>query len=93
MKTNRDAVLSLSTRKLAELFVFEQQRTEYDYDYDDVLVACGEFEYFVSTLIAGEWSDVSDAIVAVEKYLDAEMDEDWEYELKAQEKDNERAVS
>ena len=93
MKTNRDVVQSLSTHKLANLFVFRQYRTEFDYNYDDELEECGESEYFVSTLIPGEWSDICDAIAAVEKYLDAEMDDDWEYELASQQRDKERDVS
>lgn len=93
MQTNRDVIQSLSTRKLAELFVFEQWRTEYDYDYDDNLIECGESSYYVSTLIDGQWADIFDAIDAVAANLDAEMDEDWEYELKAQAEANERAVS
>lgn len=93
MKTNRDVIQSLSTHKLANLFVFHQWRTEFDYNYDDELEECGESEYFVSTLIPGEWSDVFDAIAAVENYLDAEMDENWEFELRAQAEANQRAVS
>ena len=89
MKTNRDAIQSLPTRKLAETFVFEQWQQEYDYDYDENLIECGESEYYVSTLIPGRFSDIFDAIDAVAKYLDSEMDPDWEYALKA----NERAVS
>jgi len=93
MKTNRDVVQSLSTHKLANLFVFQQWRTEFDYNYDDELEECGGSDYFVSTLIPGEWSDIFDAIADVEKYLDAEMDEDWEYELNSQSVGDERAVS
>lgn len=93
MKTNRDVIQSLSTHKLANLLVFSQWRTEFDYNYDEELEECGESEYFVSTLIPGEWSDIFDAIAAVEKYLDAEMDEDWEHELESQKRDKERDVS
>lgn len=92
MKTNRDVVQSLSTRKLATLFVYRLLMPEWDYNYDDELEQCGESEYFVSTLIHGEWPDIFDAISAVEKYLNSEMDEDWEYELNAQAEANERAV-
>lgn len=87
MQTNRDVIQSLSSHKFANLFVFHQYRTEFDYNYDDELEECGESEYFVSTLIPGEWSDIFDAIAAVEKYLNAEMDEDWEYELASREED------
>ena len=92
MKTNRDVIQSLTSHKLAHLFVFQQWRTEYDYDYDDNLIECGESAYYISTLIDGQWSDIFDAIDAVAANLDAEMDNDWEYELKAQTKANERAV-
>lgn len=85
MRTNQDVVRSLSTRKLAALFVYSHMIPEWDYDYEDHLEQCGESEVFVSTLIPGYWSDVFDAITAVEKYLDAEMDEDWQYELESQE--------
>lgn len=85
MKTNKDVVKSLSTRKLAALFVYSHMVPEWDYDYDDNLQQCGESEVFVSTLIPGYWEDVIDAIDAVEKYLNAEMDADWEYELESRE--------
>lgn len=87
MRTNRDIIQSLPTIKLAETFVFAQWQQEYDYDYDENLIECGESEYYVSTLIPGRFSDVFDAINAVAKYLDAEMDPDWEFTLKAIERD------
>ena len=93
MRTNQDVIRSLSPRKLAALFVYSHMIPEWDYDYDDHLEQCGESELFVSTLIPGYGADVDDAIDAVEKYLDAEMDEDWEYDLESRERDKDWAVS
>ena len=93
MKTNRDVIQSLSTRKLASLFVDERLETQYDFDHDGKMFELREFQLYGSKLIDGCWSDIFDAIDAVAAYLDAEMDEDWEYELAAQANANERDVS
>lgn len=92
MKTNRDIVQSLSTHKLAQLFISRHYLTGSGHSREGVFGDCDELEYYTSTLILGRWYDVFDAVAAVEKYLDAEMDRDWEYELESQRRDHERAV-
>ena len=86
-RTNREVMQSLSDKHFAELFVHSAEYQNYDYDYEGNLIECGTYDIFVSPLLTQKFTDYYEAVGAVQEYLAQDADPDWEYALKADERD------